>query len=82
MDPVGDLNDEEELRQVGELRVRILFPGRLEGVQEVLASEDLDTPRRRDQVERQQLSALVELAGLRSGQVQFTVQFLGGGDGN
>lgn len=76
MDPVRDLDDEEELGQVGELRVRILFPGGLKGVQIVLSSEDLDAPRGGDQVERQQLSALVELAGLRSRQVQFTVEFL------
>ena len=76
VNPVRDLDDEEELGQVGELDVRILFPGGLERVQVVLSSEDLNTPGGRNQIERQQLATLVELARFRSGQVQFTVEFL------
>lgn len=76
MNPVRDLDDEEELGQIGELEVRILFPCGLKGVQVVLSSKDLNTPRSRDQVEGQQLSALIEFAGFCSGQMQFTVEFL------
>ena len=73
--PVGDLHDVEELEHEGHARVRVALPQSAD-VEEVLPQEDVAGPDDGDQVEAQQLAALVEFGVLHLGQVQFTVDFV------
>lgn len=69
MEPVGDLDDEEELVHEGHVDVRVGLPEAAD-VEQLLAHDDVDGPHGGDQVEGQQLAGLVELGVLDLREVQ------------
>ena len=75
VEPVGDLDDEEELEHEGVVGVGIALPEHAD-VGQVLPQDDVSGPEDADQVERQQLTALVELGVLDLGQMKLAVHLV------
>ena len=75
VEPVGNLNDEEELNHEGVVGVGIALPQHAD-VHEVLPEDNVPSPEDADQVESQQLAGLVKLGVLDLGQVQLAVHLV------
>ena len=67
--PVGDLDDEEELVHEAHVDVRVGLPEAAD-VEQLIPHDDVDGPDGGDQVEGQELAGLVELGVLHLGEVQ------------
>ena len=72
VEPVGDLHNVKELEHEGHLIVRVAFP-QLANAKKVFSHDDVTGPKKADNVEAQQLAALVKLGVLDLGQVEFPV---------
>jgi len=72
MEPIGDLDNVEELEHEGHLVVRVAFP-QLADAKKVLSHDDISSPQKTDNVEAQQLPTLVKLGMLDLGQVQLPI---------
>lgn len=71
MEPIGDLHNVEKLEHEGHLVVGVAFP-QLADAEKVLSHDDISSPQKTDNVEAQQLAALIKLGMLDLGQVQLS----------
>lgn len=75
VEPVRDLNDEEELEEEGHIVVRVGLP---DGghIQEVLPKDEVSTPKERNQVKGQKLSRFIELVVFHFAEMEFLVDLV------
>ena len=75
VEPVGDLDDEEELEDERHVHVRVALPEERHG-EKVFPQENISSPENGDQIKGQQLARLVELGVLDLAQVQLAVKLV------
>ena len=75
MEPVGELDDKEELEHEGHVDVGVSLPEGAD-VEQLFPEDDVPGPDDGDQVEGEELPALVELGVLHLGEVQLAVHLV------
>merc|ERR1719470_708075 len=75
VEPVGDLDDEEELEEEGHVVMGISIP-QSGDIEEVLPQDDVSAPEQRHDIESQQLSGFIKLGVLDLGQVELLVDLV------
>ena len=75
VEPVGDLDDEEELEHEGHAVVWISVPQGCD-VHHVLPVDDVSSPEQRDEIEAEKLSRFIKLSVLDLREVELPVDFI------